>query len=117
MVAGPFPGEPPLTLQRRPTEPNRRHGGQKASWKAPLLVHFAKRALQSSRVFLPFSQVANEAELQRCAELLTEEELQECYSSGDAAVRRERVLARAHVRWALGPTCSRRLTWHVLWTR
>ena len=44
--------------------------------------------------------MTGDAALQRCSELLTEEELRECLSSGDAAVRRERVLARAHVRCA-----------------
>lgn len=48
---------------------------------------------------VPLPQVATcEAELQRWSELLTEDELADCQSSGEGAVRRERVLARAHMR-------------------
>lgn len=44
------------------------------------------------------AQAGGAAELARCAELLTEEELQYCGTAGEAGVQRERVLARALVR-------------------
>ncbi|KAI3437852.1 hypothetical protein D9Q98_000298 [Chlorella vulgaris] len=64
----------------------------------------APRAIQPGEVhvwwLLP-SNASSELELQRCSELLTDEELQECNASEDAGVRRERVLARALVRSVL----------------
>ena len=47
------------------------------------------------------SQVGNEAELARCRELVTAEELADCSTSAEPAVRRERLLARALVRCAV----------------
>lgn len=43
-------------------------------------------------------QVCGEAELRRCTELLTEDELAYCADSGEETVQRERLLARALVR-------------------
>ena len=47
-------------------------------------------------------QAGGAAELARCAELLTEEELQYCGTAGEEGVQRERVLARALVRCGSG---------------
>jgi hypothetical protein len=47
------------------------------------------------------SQVGNEAELARCRELVTADELADCSTSAEPAVRRERLLARALVRCAV----------------